>query len=136
MEMCRTRKGWPQLILVVFGDELGRGHGVAQIKNLCELLQVPSAWGERKKGVSRAGGEGSSHVQLLLCPKPHPAQPRRPQGQRGVTGTPALSTPACRGLDPLTFGENLPRSPPPGVAWLETPLGMSQEIPCPPHCIH
>lgn len=100
VEMCRTRKGWPELILVVFGDELGRGHRVAQIKNLCELLHVKGAWGERKKGVSRAG-EGSSHVQLLLCPKPHPAHPRRPQGQRGVTGTPALSTLGYRGLDPL-----------------------------------
>lgn len=44
------RKGWPELILVVFGEELGLGHGIAQMKILHEVLQVPRAWGERKRG--------------------------------------------------------------------------------------
>lgn len=69
VEMSRTRKGWPELILVVFGEELGGGHRVAQIKILHEVLQVPGAWGERKNGV-RAGLERGA-AMCSCCSAPN-----------------------------------------------------------------
>jgi len=49
----QLRRGWvPRrvLILVVFGEELGRGHRGAESKLLHEALHRPGTWGERERG--------------------------------------------------------------------------------------
>ena len=46
----RVRARWPALILVVFSEELGRGHRGAQPKQLHEALHRPGTWGEKERG--------------------------------------------------------------------------------------
>lgn len=76
-------------------------------------------------------------MQLLLCPKPHPARPGRPRGQRGPVGTPALSVPGCTGVAPLLPPDIWSKpsygflQAQPGVVWLEIPLGHGRRFPVP-----